>query len=321
MKKTLSILKIIILSVVIASLTFAPAFASVTNGEELNVISPDSGYKILVPDFVELKEVIVGGESIIAVVMKTPQIDKDGKYPIFEIVTTDKDAYKVESFPGIMTEGQIGDFSGIFKDGKVMYNPTFMISEDLKNEDLVYCFDFSVFDKNDNYIFGASDINFVFTNDAASSASEPVQVQEKTAKPTSAKVVINGKQVAFEAYSIDNNNYFKLRDLAMSINGTEKQFQVGWDAAKNAINLISKTGYTAVGNELAVSQNLTSKKAVSTNSKIYVNGEEVKLTAYNIGGNNYFKLRDIAKVFDFGVTWDGKLNMIGIDTASDYTEN
>ncbi|MGO4373315.1 hypothetical protein AB4Z21_21620 [Paenibacillus sp. MCAF20] len=47
---------------------------------------------------------------------------------------------------------------------------------------------------------------------------------------------------------------------------------------------------------------------------------EAPLKAYNIGGNNYFKLRDIAKVFNIGVTWDASTSTIGIDTSLAYTE-
>jgi hypothetical protein len=44
------------------------------------------------------------------------------------------------------------------------------------------------------------------------------------------------------------------------------------------------------------------------------------LTAYTIGGNNYIKLRDIAKLFDFDVDWrDGKA-WIEPD-VSPYTED
>jgi len=131
--------------------------------------------------------------------------------------------------------------------------------------------------------------------------------------------ISNGKEIAFEAYQIEGSNYFKLRDLAMVVSGTEKQFQVGWDGAKNAINLTTKTAYTPDGKELAVSQKPTAKEAKSTQSKIYLNGQEVQFTAYNIDGSNHFKLRDIAKAIDFTVTWDGKLNMIGIDTSTGYT--
>ncbi|MDF2939144.1 MAG: copper amine oxidase-like protein [Paenibacillaceae bacterium] len=150
---------------------------------------------------------------------------------------------------------------------------------------------------------------------------EPVKKPElkpAAAIPTASKVVVNGKEVAFEAYNIDGNNYFKLRDLAKAVNGSEKQFEVGFDAAKNAISLKSEAAYTSVGGELAASGATGEQQAAPSSSKLMLDDEALELGAYNINGNNYFKLRDIAKVFNIGVTWDGKLNTVGIDTKIDY---
>jgi uncharacterized repeat protein (TIGR02543 family) len=139
------------------------------------------------------------------------------------------------------------------------------------------------------------------------------------AKPTASKVLVNGKAVEFDAYTINNNNYFKLRDLAQAVNNTEKNFEVTWDGKKNAINLISNKAYTPAGGELSKGDGKAKAATLST-SKIFKDGKEISLTAYTINGNNYFKLRDIAKAFDIGVTWDSKTNTIGIDTAISYVE-
>ncbi len=151
-----------------------------------------------------------------------------------------------------------------------------------------------------------------------------IAVKQPTApaSPSSADVLVNGKKTAFEAYQIAGSNYFKLRDLAMALVGTDRSFDVGWDAAKKAIGLTSGTPYKPVGGELAPrSGQAAAKSALQTSSKLYVDGREVALVAYNIDGNNYFKLRDIAKLFDFGVTWDPKRSLVGIDTSVSYTEN
>lgn len=150
---------------------------------------------------------------------------------------------------------------------------------------------------------------------------EPVKKPElkpAAAVPTASKVAVNGKEVAFEAYNIDGNNYFKLRDLAKAVTGSGKQFEVGWDAANNAISLKSQTAYTSVGGELEVSGAAGGQQAIPSSSTLMLDGKKLELDAYNINGNNYFKLRDIAKAFNIGVTWDGKLNTVGIDTGIDY---
>ncbi|MGI6686222.1 MAG: stalk domain-containing protein [Bacillota bacterium] len=139
------------------------------------------------------------------------------------------------------------------------------------------------------------------------------------AAPTAAKVMVNGTATSFDAYNINNNNYFKLRDLAKVLSGSEKQFEVKWDVDKKAINLISNTAYTEIGGEMAAGDG-KAKKASLNQAKIYKDGVEIPLTAYNINDNNYFKLRDIAKAFNIGVTWDSATQTIGIDTSIDYVE-
>lgn len=49
---------------------------------------------------------------------------------------------------------------------------------------------------------------------------------------------------------------------------------------------------------------------------IYVDGRQVHMTAYNIGGNNFVKLRDIGKEVGFNVYWqDG----VQVDSTAPYT--
>jgi len=156
-------------------------------------------------------------------------------------------------------------------------------------------------------------------NTSESEKSQPALPETVQAAPTSSKVMVNGKAVEFEAYNINGNNYFKLRDLALAVNGTEKQFGVEWDGRKNAINLTSNTPYSVVGGELSKGDGKAKVGTLST-SAIYKDGSEIKLTAYNINGNNYFKLRDLAKEFNIGVDWDGKNNAVIIDTSKGYVE-
>ncbi|MCI9677440.1 MAG: hypothetical protein HFF77_00510 [Oscillospiraceae bacterium] len=153
---------------------------------------------------------------------------------------------------------------------------------------------------------------------APSTPSTPAQPSGPSASPTNSKVLVNGKEVAFDAYTIDGSNYFKLRDLAYVLSGTEKQFEVGWDNASKTITLTSGQGYTANGSEMGA-KSAGSKAAAVSASKLLIDGKEVALTAYTIDGNNYFKLRDIGQAFDFGIGWDNASKTITIDTSAGYT--
>jgi hypothetical protein len=161
--------------------------------------------------------------------------------------------------------------------------------------------------------------NSIDYSDMLKTAAPVEPVKALKAMPTASKVLVNGKLTSFDAYTIDGNNYFKLRDLAKAVSGTQKQFDVTWDGGKKTINLISNKVYSVVGGEMEPGDG-KDKTPVLNTSIILKDGVEVPLTAYTINGNNYFKLRDIAQAFNIGITWDGTTKTIGIDTTSDYVE-
>ena len=60
----------------------------------------------------------------------------------------------------------------------------------------------------------------------------------------------------------------------------------------------------------------TPKVAYPTTSRVILDGRELNLSAYNIGGNNFFRLRDLMLELGIGVTWDDATNTIGLDTRA-----
>lgn len=64
------------------------------------------------------------------------------------------------------------------------------------------------------------------------------------------------------------------------------------------------------------SANTTDVSAVPSWHQFFVDGRQVEMTAYNIGGNNYVKLRDIGEQVGFNVFWqDG----VQVDSTAVYT--
>lgn len=154
-----------------------------------------------------------------------------------------------------------------------------------------------------------------------------------TAAPATSSVKIDGAEVSIAAYNIDGHNYFKLRDLAMALNGSAKQFKVeysfddqGYGPTNKTIKITTKTPYTPVGGELTPLRNrkgsLTVPLAstVQQSTRLYIDGNEFSFDFYGIDGNNYFKLRDIAKAIDFNVAWDAAANTVLIDTTLRYND-
>lgn len=61
-----------------------------------------------------------------------------------------------------------------------------------------------------------------------------------------------------------------------------------------------------------------------TQSEVFLNGELIWCKGFNISGNNYFKIRDLASFFSgtlsqFNVRWNGEKNAIEIITGKPYT--
>ena len=66
-------------------------------------------------------------------------------------------------------------------------------------------------------------------------------------------------------------------------------------------------------------QAVESLKATLSTNRILVDGQEVRLTAYNINGNNYVKLRDVGKTVGFEVYWDGDAKCVQVESGKPYT--
>ena len=126
------------------------------------------------------------------------------------------------------------------------------------------------------------------------------------------KTTVDGSLVTCEVYNIDGSNYYKLRDLAKLLNGTAAQFSISWDAKSGTIAVQTSKPYKAVGGELVIGAD-KSATAKSSPQSLTVNGRALTgLSAYNIGGNNYFKLRDICDWLYFTVDYNEIADTVAI---------
>lgn len=109
---------------------------------------------------------------------------------------------------------------------------------------------------------------------------------------------VDGSPVNAEIYNIDGYNYFKLRDIAMLLRDTSARFSV--DYQDGVISVTTGAAYTPVGGELVIGAD-RSGSCVPGNEFLMIDGREYYLTAYNLGGNNFFKLRDLGDALGFYV--------------------
>lgn len=133
------------------------------------------------------------------------------------------------------------------------------------------------------------------------------------------KVLVDNENVDFDAYNINGNNYFRLRDLAYILNGTKSQFEINWNDKNKVISIATGEPYTILGDEMSIDDRSLSKVATKTNSKIVINSKENTINTYNIDGYTYFKLRDIGDLIGLYVEFDKTNNSILIDTTQKVT--
>ncbi len=129
---------------------------------------------------------------------------------------------------------------------------------------------------------------------------------------------INGSYQNVASYNIGGNNYFRLRDLATILIGTEANFDVGYDDVTRTIAISSHTALTQSPSLIELS---TNDVGTPNNMPIMVDGAVAAPTAYNINGFTYFKLRDLGQILGFNVDWDQESQSMVINTKGNIEMN
>ena len=138
------------------------------------------------------------------------------------------------------------------------------------------------------------------------------------AAPTNDSLICDGVLQTPTVYKINGSNYFKIRDLAAILNGSAKQFSVGYDADKKSVTADTGAGYLKHPTDLTGAPAGGSKSATASSDAIYINGVLCHAEVYKIDGMNYFKLRDLGQALDFGVGWDSATGTVTLDTTQGY---
>ena len=91
------------------------------------------------------------------------------------------------------------------------------------------------------------------------------------------------------------------------------------------MNRLKNTGLVLCGLALGLSlsapvaQAVESLKATLSTNRVLVDGQEVRLTAYNINGNNCIMLRDIGRAVGFNIYWDSDSKCVQVESDKPYT--
>ena len=139
---------------------------------------------------------------------------------------------------------------------------------------------------------------------------------------SSMPVLVDGQDVAFDAYQIADYNYFKLRDIAAALAQTDSRFAVSYDAATRTIALTTGADYVLVGGELTAGLVPEAAEADRSPVQVTVDGQPVQLEASEMCGCHNLKLGCLGPELHFQVGFDEASRSVQIDseTASDAPE-
>lgn len=124
-----------------------------------------------------------------------------------------------------------------------------------------------------------------------------------------------------QAYTINNTNYLQLRAIAILLNKTDAQFNVGWDGQYAVIEPGKPFTGTVTGSKMQ-----TTKYVRTSGTKFKLNGEVFSFADARLinGDTNYIQLREFAQKLagtasQFNVYWDSAEGKVVIQPGAPYT--
>jgi hypothetical protein len=141
-------------------------------------------------------------------------------------------------------------------------------------------------------------------------------MDKKQVEPTKSVIIVDKKIFIAEGIHNKTTEYFRLRDLAMILNGSIKQFSIGID--ERGIMLTPSEPYTPIGTELFISDNEVIESAKMVTIRLFVKEDMVQLKGYFFNNTNYINLDDLGKLMNFNVDIDQRTNDIIVNTSENY---
>ncbi len=135
-------------------------------------------------------------------------------------------------------------------------------------------------------------------------------VQANIAYASTQDVLIDSTTVRLEAYALkdaagNSTNYVKVRDVAVYLDNTPAQFNVGWDGA---VNIETGKIYSSKNGQENHTPYFGNQPYHPNTAQTKVNGKVVPLDSFiivdgNGKGSTYYKLRDLGQALNFDVDW------------------
>jgi molybdate transport system substrate-binding protein len=126
------------------------------------------------------------------------------------------------------------------------------------------------------------------------SAAIPSFAAGESVSVSSHSLKVNGEAAdVFAAYTINGENYLKIRDVALLLKGSTAEFSIEY--ASGTVAITTGSPYVPNGTE-STAKPLAYKAFEASTDVVTIDGAAVGFTVYKIDGSNYFRLRDFANV-------------------------
>lgn len=134
-------------------------------------------------------------------------------------------------------------------------------------------------------------------------------------EPSQTDLNVDGTIYSLSSYTIDGNNYYRLRDIAYALRYTGKQFDLGYDGSEKTVIITRGVTYTSEGGEELGDAHAIEQPELR-NLPVSVDGAPDAISSFVADGSNYVKLRDLGRLLGFIVDWDAESRTNIINTGS-----
>ncbi|SHH88202.1 LD-carboxypeptidase LdcB, LAS superfamily [Sporobacter termitidis DSM 10068] len=126
---------------------------------------------------------------------------------------------------------------------------------------------------------------------------------------SSSAVTAGGRTAQLATYDVLGATYYKLRDFAAVLNGTEMQFDIVWDDAARRIVLLYGEAYSGQAPPAAFEPGRAAP-LTAVSAGFYTAGASFDMASYASGGSTYYTLGDILQMLGLTATDDGHGGLI-----------
>jgi len=150
-------------------------------------------------------------------------------------------------------------------------------------------------------------------------AEASVSADTVEAMRSNAVITVNGVRMPLRAYDIEGRLFVDVFEIAIALSGTENQFAVRWGDRNRALYISNGRPFTAIG-LMASGRAASIRPATPVEISIFIDGEAIQASAFNILSETYIEMRAISTNLDFFVDWDPEKNILAIDTSLPHYE-